>query len=108
MMNTLSQEKGFSLIEVLVALAILMISIFAFTTLFTTSFQGIFRAGHKSEAMFEAQEKIDQAIAAGTNSGADNISIVFNDLTINLSGEEFEIDYPYDDYSGKLIYFLPK
>lgn len=104
----IKKESGFALTEVLVALAILVIIIFAFTTLFTSSFQGIFRAGRKSEALFDTQEKIDQFIAEGGSSGANTITIEFNNLVIEPDGEVKVIPYNYENFSGELTYFLPQ
>jgi len=107
-MKCLNKESGFALVEVLVALVILVIIIFAFTTLFTSSFQGIFRAGNKSEALFESQEEIDQFIAEGGSSGVDTITIEFSNLVIEPEGEVKVITYNYENFSGELTYFLPQ
>lgn len=65
----LVDSKGFTLVEVLVAMSILMLVVFAYTALFTSSFEGIFRAGEKSEGLFLAQKNIENLVAireAGT------------------------------------------
>jgi prepilin-type N-terminal cleavage/methylation domain-containing protein len=106
-MNLVQQKDGFTLVELLVAIAILMIAIFAFTTLFTTSFSGIFRAGRKSEALFTAQEELDNLIAEGVSSPDMAHTIVFTNLDVEVDGEHIEIPYEYEGRSGILHYFLP-
>ncbi len=55
-----SDESGFTLVEVLVAVAILAIVAVAATNLFTTSFMGIRRGGDRSEALHRAQREIER------------------------------------------------
>lgn len=101
-------EEGFTLIEVIIAITILMIVIFAFTTLYTTSFSGIFSAGRKSEALFLAQEAMDNLIAEEVNSGTETLTIEFVQRTISVTGEELEVPYEYEGRTGTIYYFLPK
>ncbi len=53
-------EKGFSLVEVLVAMAILTIIVVCFTFAFGWSFENIFLMGDKSKAAAKAQETIER------------------------------------------------
>lgn len=57
-------EEGMSLIEVLIALAMLGIILVAYLTMFNFSFDHIFRMGSKTSAMSDAQEIIDSAYIA--------------------------------------------
>lgn len=101
-------QKGFTLIEVVVALAILVIIVFSFTIMFTSSFSGIFRAGHKSRALFEAQEEMDNKIAGNMNSGANAITVQFDQIDVTVDGEIKEVTYEYEGRNGVLYYFLPE
>ncbi|KAB2951655.1 prepilin-type N-terminal cleavage/methylation domain-containing protein [Heliorestis acidaminivorans] len=58
----IKNSRGLTLVELLVALAILSIIVVAYLSLFTISYQGIFHSGHKSNALFEGQEVIDKII----------------------------------------------
>ncbi len=113
-------EKGFSLVEVIVAMAILMIIITAFTALFTGSFSGIFTAGRKSEALYRAQSDMDAVInSAGTaDYDEDIISVTEKAVTIPFTGADsinygesdgllVVVEYPYEDRTGEIIYYLP-
>lgn len=108
-MTFIKNENGFSLVELLVAMAILMIVVMSFTLLYTTSFTGIFGAGRKSEAIFGAQEDIDNFIAGGTAEEGDNLTIVFDNKTIIVEGKEEIIIHEYEDgRSVRLYYFYPR
>ncbi len=108
-MNLVKHEKGFSLIEVIVAVSILLIIISAFSLLFTNSFSGIFTAGRQSRSLFQAQEEIDNAIAGGTgNSGGDILVVNFDYRTVEIDGQEIIINYEYEGRSNNLYYFLPE
>ncbi len=113
-MSFLKREEGFTLTEIMVALAVLTIIIFAFTTLFTSSFSGIFRAGRKSASLYAAQKEMDHKIAQGTDVSPGEEqemtpTIIFDQITIDdVSGERLEILYEYEERSGTLVYFLPK
>lgn len=107
-MKNFNQQGGFTLVEVLVAIAVLMIVIFSFTLLFTSSFTWIFNAGDKGEALFKAQELMENKIAEGPNgSGGEPLSISFGEKQILITGETKVIEHQYDDRNITLYYFYP-
>jgi prepilin-type N-terminal cleavage/methylation domain-containing protein len=109
MMVKLKKENGFSLVEVILAISILLIVVAAFTLLFTTSFSGIFTAGRKSKSLFEAQELVDNLIGGDANYQYDSLLVIeFDQRTIAIEGEEISVEYQYEDRYGDLNYFLPK
>ncbi|ABO49579.1 hypothetical protein Dred_1044 [Desulforamulus reducens MI-1] len=59
-MKGLSQDKGFTLVELLVALAILAILIVAFTTFFGWNITSILETGKRSEAIANAEKKLEE------------------------------------------------
>ena len=106
----LKSEQGFTLVEVIVALAILMIIVFAFTQLFTTSFSGIFVAGRKSESLFNVQADMDNAINDGViTDGGSTLVVPFinTDDIVSDDGGVIERPYEYDGRTGTLVYYLP-
>ncbi len=107
-MNLFNQEKGFTLIEVLVALSVLMIIIFTFTILYTSSFEGIFRAGRVSEELFNAQRDMDNIIAESSGDDSEEVVISFDLHTVNVKGEIKDAPYEHERRSGSLQYFLPE
>jgi len=63
-MNKLKVSKeGFSLVEVLVAMLVLLILVVAFTPLLSWSFNTIFNEGRKSQAIATAMEETDKLTA---------------------------------------------
>ncbi|MDW7667536.1 MAG: prepilin-type N-terminal cleavage/methylation domain-containing protein [Bacillota bacterium] len=54
-------KNGLTLIEIIIALAILSIMVLGFFQIFTTSFSHIIWMGNKTSAMSDAQEIIDSA-----------------------------------------------
>lgn len=110
-----NREEGFTIIEIIIALFILMVILFAFTTLFTGSISGIFGAGHKSSALYEAQREMDNEISEGLNDQYDpethEIIFIDNDgeeIPVPVEGEEKQIEYEYEEYTDELYYFLPQ
>lgn len=106
-MKHVKDEKGFTMVEVLIALAILVIIIAAFTALFTTGARGIFSAGRKSNALFEAQNEMDNFIAEGNSDGLATHNIEFDSITITVTGEEKIISTEYEGRTVEIYYFLP-
>jgi len=112
----LNKSEGFALVEIIVSITLLLIIITAYTSLFTTSFSGIFAAGHKSNATYEMQTDMEKAIAehniilvdvTTANSASGNIitttvedspdfSIVFNSGTVSVDGKYISKEVKYN------------
>mgnify|MGYP001334066919 CR=1 FL=1 len=100
-------KKGFSLVEVLVAMAIFSIFIAASVSLFTTSFEGIMESGGKSKNIYEDQKVLEENIDDETFDDYDeqgNFKIFFS----NESGDSFTVEI--DDVGfineGSLTYII--
>lgn len=103
----LSNEKGFTLIEIIISLAILGMIVISFTTAFTSSFSGIFSSGKKSQALHEAQTKIDRKINSVTT-GRDILKIKFLGVPeITIQGKKEIVNVEYNDRSVSLTTFIP-
>jgi type IV pilus modification protein PilV len=90
-MNFICRQKGFSLIEIMIAILVLSLVVTAFAALFTHSYQDIYSAGFKSEAQFVAQEVMESLIA----------DIDFNHPDANVSTTtSLSIDFP--GYGGSV------
>ncbi len=103
-------NHGFSLIEIIIAMAVLLIIIFAFTTLFTFAFGGIFTQGRKSEALYkEVQKELEVLYEAQESTGTSILEITFdnaNDVD-NVLGEYVHKQFTYDDKTGVVYTFIP-
>lgn len=109
-MKLFTRDDGFTIVEVLVALAILMIIIFSFTLLFTSSFSGIARAGKVSEELFRAQKDMDNKIVEADDSEDPyEIKIIFPGEIdpVEVEGRIKQVPYQHEERSGSFYYFLP-
>lgn len=112
----LNNKKGFTLIEIVVAMAILFLISIGFISLFSFSVGAIFGAGDKSEKIFDAQGRVDNAIEVddpssieGVTSEDKNITIDFPDADdLVVEGEKLVIEYEYNDHISHITYFLPQ
>jgi prepilin-type N-terminal cleavage/methylation domain-containing protein len=77
-MKNLAKQDGFSLVEVLIAVTILLLMVVTFTVLFTSTFDHIITSGRKSEALYLSQQKVDAAVTP------DSTSVV--ELEISFTG----------------------
>lgn len=75
---SLKKNTGFTLIEVILSIAILGIIAAAFIPVFTGGFKGIIFAGEVKTGMFNSQDTIEQQISAETKTGSSvNVAITF-------------------------------
>lgn len=105
--NIFFQNKGLTLVEIIVSLGILGIIAVSFTTLFTHSFKSVFSAGDKSVALFEAQEDMEN-ILSGTVEGESQektMKIYFGDKQIPVEGKT--VSASDKDEKVSLIVFIP-
>lgn len=106
-----SIKKGFTLIEVIVSIAILGIISIAFLSIFSNGLIGIYRAGHKSVSQYEAQEKLENNISNPTNTDSNlastNVQMNLNFLgnAYNVSGRKVDVQYFYNGQSKKITTF---
>ena len=96
-----SNEKGFSLIEILIAITVFAIGILAVGKMQITAIQGNSKANHLTEAVTLAQGKIEELIsldyndpllADGDGDGTDKDGIGTNDDGIDDSGNDFGLN----------------
>ncbi len=110
--SLVKSNNGFSLVEIIVAIAVLLIVVFAFTTLFTSAFGGIFTQGRKSGALYdEAQQVLEQLYEQGASvTGAETLSITFDAAPanpVNVTGSVVNQNYNYDNKTGVIDAFIP-
>lgn len=101
-----SSSKGFSLIELLVSMALLAILAIGFIPLMTNSYTGIYSSGEKNKAINQAQKEIEQLFTTGTTL-EDKLSVEFinggNTTEFEISGEYVNIEKTYNN--GKSVTF---
>ncbi|MDW7673463.1 MAG: prepilin-type N-terminal cleavage/methylation domain-containing protein [Bacillota bacterium] len=69
----LFNEKGFSLVEVIVAITILGIVIVSISGLYTGSFASVFAAGNKNQALRIAQQQLEKIYGAAELHGSSSV-----------------------------------
>lgn len=86
-----NSQKGFTLVELILSLAIIAIVSVAFFSLFTMGIKGIAISGHKTKSEFKAQEAVESFINGtpqplGVDPGITAQSSNPSSLTVNFSG----------------------
>ena len=111
--NDFKSENGFSLVELLAALIILTIIIFAFTPLLLASIENIHYAGDKSEALHEGQSELEVDIAELRTVDGHELEFIFGDqeegnyTSIIVAGGLVEVDKSKGEASAWLSGFVP-
>lgn len=87
MNNILKNEKGFTLVEVLIAIVILLIIVISFTALFSSSYRGIAGSGQRSAALFGVQEDLERDLKDPGAVVVGSESIVFTGGGVTIPGQ---------------------
>ena len=92
-------NKGFTLIEIIVSLMIIGLLAVIFLPVFTMTVKSIFNAGRKNDATFQSQNEAEEKIGENVVTVNTQLDIVFDNITLVIDGE--------DVTNGELEYFLP-
>ena len=106
-MNNRSNNKGMTLIEVIVALAIFGIIASGFLTLFTSSLVWIVGAGDRGEAYSMAQSEVESNIAAGDAYSTVDMEITFGSKEYTIQGGLVESNRIVNQRNSTLKTFVP-
>lgn len=105
-------HKGFSLIEVIVAISVLLIVVIAFGPLISQGFDQVFRAGRQAQAINEAEEMVESARKNG--GGFDSLDLeAFPDIefgsavSMEIDGKQMKIEWSFEGVTVDLNAFLP-
>jgi prepilin-type N-terminal cleavage/methylation domain-containing protein len=103
-------KKGFTLIEVIVGIALLGIIAISLIPLFTYGFIQINRAGNRTEAIYDNQSTIETNIP--TNPIEQVFTIKFDEpgVELEIDVDVFEVEAEYDKNGNKtsIIFFKAK
>lgn len=90
MFNQLKDKKGFTLVEVIIAMAILGIITISIITVFSSSFSNIFSMGNRSKAIAVASQKLEvlYTIPISMRDSTTIKNTLLDDETIFVEGDE--------------------
>ncbi|WP_298842782.1 prepilin-type N-terminal cleavage/methylation domain-containing protein [Clostridium sp.] len=94
-----NKKKGLTLVELIVAIAIISIVTVGCLPIFLGTYKNIISSGSKTKNVFDAQTKIDSAIQ-DVNSGSTNFTKTTTQITIQFSDGNIVSTTPI---SGKTI-----
>ena len=116
-MKTLKKNQnksGFTLVEVIVSVAIIGIMSMAFFTMFGFALQNIIKAGDNSQSDFNAQAILESNISnvgitsAAISSGTGSITLNQTGLSYTVNGRVIQVEYPYGNSSYTMTTFVPE
>lgn len=98
-------KRGYTLVEVILALAILGILAAGLLPVFVSAFMQIVTAGERSETLHEAQNIAENAIYQGVEGNSDQITFTFS----NNGSDPFQIEL-WGEFveNGTVELFIPK
>lgn len=108
--NKSNSQKGFTLIEVILSIALLGIISIAALTIFTSGLVSISNSGKKSISNYTAQSQIESDIIDLENlPGIElDISLTFSGKSYIVSGRKIDVPYTNISISKKLTTFTTK
>ncbi|WAG72320.1 prepilin-type N-terminal cleavage/methylation domain-containing protein [Clostridium estertheticum] len=107
MEKKIDNKQGFTLIEVVVGIALLGIIIISFMPVFSNSFKGITNSGKKSNALYSSQEGIEKKLHGGTDINSTDtpkrITIKFSGAEFDVNGKAILTEIPFGNNGNKTI-----
>lgn len=102
--STVKQKQGMTLVETLVAIALIMLIIFTFTPLFLQNFKNIRTAGEVTKSSYEKASLLERLIAnKGENAPGYEISVSDVPLTMTKDGDtDKSVSFGSDSSAGQV------
>lgn len=106
--NVLKNNQGFSLVEVLVFMVIMLLIAISFTPLLLRSVENIYYAGDKSAALHQSQSEMEVSIVERKTYEGHELEFNFgDDVTIEVPGGILEIEEFEGSAEAWLSSFIP-
>lgn len=106
-MRRVQRLNGFTLIELIVALAVLSIIVIAFINMFSTAIFGVFRAGDKGTAYTMAKQDVETRIARGESVATESLEIFFDGKKFTIEGGLVETHQFAGNSESEISAFVP-
>lgn len=106
-MSRIRNRKGMTLLEIILAFAILGIILVAFLSMFTSSFVWINDAGDMGKAYSKSQEDIETRIATGEAINSSDLVITFDGVKYEIAGGLIETNQTVRRKTSRLEMFVP-
>jgi prepilin-type N-terminal cleavage/methylation domain-containing protein len=97
-------QKGFTLIEVILAFVILGIVAIGLISLFSYGVMHTYRSGMRTEVLYEGQSKVERG--EGSTGQLEQLEITFVGVKIPIQIEEFEIEVKQKQSEEPLTLFF--
>lgn len=95
MKKELKNQKGFTMIEIIISLALFSVFAVAFSGVFTTAILGVVKSGNQADAAYMTQQTLNENIAAKTYTGTQT-------LTYNFAGGP-SVSIPVDLVEAEVV-----
>lgn len=101
------RKNGFTLVEMIIALAIFAIIFVAFLSMFSMAIMSVYRAGNKSEAVSKAQSSVESDIASSYVESAQEFVLNFGMSDLAISGGIVKANSVEGNSVSEIQTFLP-
>lgn len=105
--SAVKSNNGFSLVELMVAMVILILIVFAFTPLFVGSIERIYFAGDKTEALYQGQSDLEVDIAELNTVDGLELVFTFGETDVIVPGGLVEAEVTEGSATAWLSGFVP-
>ncbi len=117
--DAMKNTKGFTLIEIILAMALFAIILVAFLSIFTTGQINIFRGGKRSQNTYQIQQTAESIISTNSigaytstnpsaTATASSLQIVFPLVTtLDIPGNTITIQYTHANIPQQMVIYLP-
>lgn len=102
-MKKLVSKKGFTLLEIIIGIALFGIISISIIPLFTYGFIHINRSGNRSVALYEIQRTIETN--GVINPTSQTLTLIFDDRNIDIEINTYEVEEVYDKNGNKVSIF---
>ena len=103
-----SCKRGFTLVEVIVAVAILLILAIAFAPMISQGFGEVFRAGRLSQALQQAESRLAEERQEPESDSELTIEFPTGGLpSMKVSGHILDVDLEFEGEKSSITFFSP-